>query len=267
MKLADYGIRNGSTVHLFEELLAGKPVIYLFPSIPMSSIQVQLSLTQSLSFSEIYPPTPVMAAVKNANPLGESITWTIDAQPDGTLWDQATEREISYLFWEARTNPKLPASPPASRPGSPVGASFSTFDPANPILLPSHSVLLPFDKVTGYIDDVLLALGLHTEARTSFITYWLPDLSKHKFIALKFLPQGEYEKAAPLDIIPAPDVTTRVFMLFMGVEERQLGLWDEAVAMANKDVAVWRDIVGVDISKVHNKSLFRVLEWGGMEVK
>ncbi|CAE6412651.1 unnamed protein product [Rhizoctonia solani] len=186
---------------------------------------------------------------------------------DGTLWDQGTEREVTYLFWEALTNPKLPLSPFITRPSSPVEAPFCTFDPSSPILLPSHSALLPFDKVTGYIDDVLLALGLHTEARTSFITYWLPNLSKHTFIALRFLPQGEYETAAPLTITPAPELTTRVFMLFMGIEQSQIALWDEAVVMASRDVTVWRDIVGVDISKVHDKSLFRVLEWGGMEVK
>ncbi|CAE6418884.1 unnamed protein product [Rhizoctonia solani] len=199
--------------------------------------------------------------------LGQAISWTVDAKPDGTLLDQATGREVAYLFWEAYTNPKSQLSPPITRPGSPIESLTIAFDPAYPVLVPSQSALLPFDKVTGYIDDVLLGLGLHTEARTSFITYWLPDLSKHTFIALRFLPQDEYEKAAPLNITPAPEVVTRVFMLFGGIEESQIGYWDEAVAMARKDVTVWRVIVGIDISKVQDKSLFRVLEWGGMEVK
>ncbi|CAE6418931.1 unnamed protein product [Rhizoctonia solani] len=211
------------------------------------------------NFSEIYPPTIVTNLAENTKSLGQTITWTVDARPDGTLWDQGTKREVTYLFWEALTNPKLPLSPSITQPSSPVKAPFSTFDPSSPILLPSHSALLPFDKVTGYIDDVLLALGLHTEARTSFITYWLPNLSKHTFIALRFLPQGEYETAAPLTITPAPELTTRVFMLFMGIEQSQIALWDEAVVMASRDVTVWRE--------VHDKSLFRVLEWGGMEVK
>ncbi|CAE6507986.1 unnamed protein product [Rhizoctonia solani] len=177
--------------------------------------------------------------------------------------NEATLFEVSYLFWEARTNPKLPSSPPTTRPSSPVEANF---DPASPLLLPSHSALLPFNKVTGYIDDALLALGLHTEARTSFITYWLPDLSKHAFIALRFLPQHEYENAAPLDVSPAPQVVTRVFMLFRGVDESQVELWNEAAEMAQRDVVVWRDVVGVDIAQVRDKLLFRVVEWGGMEV-
>ncbi|CUA67942.1 Polyubiquitin-C [Rhizoctonia solani] len=261
--LSDYNIQRETTLHLVKRLRGGKPVIYLFPPSSTSDIRVQLSLARSWDFSEIYPPTTITTAAKETKSLGQSVAWTVNAQPDGTLWDQATNREVSYLFWEARTNPKLPSSPPTTRPSSPVEANF---DPASPLLLPSHSALLPFNKVTGYIDDALLALGLHTEARTSFITYWLPDLSKHAFIALRFLPQHEYENAAPLDVSPAPQVVTRVFMLFRGVDESQVELWNEAAEMAQRDVVVWRDVVGVDIAQVRDKLLFRVVEWGGMEV-
>ncbi|CAE6455774.1 unnamed protein product, partial [Rhizoctonia solani] len=246
-------------------LRVDKPVIYLFPPTTTTNIRVELALTQYWTFSAIYPPTTVIAPTKDSKSLGESIIWTVNAQPDGKLWDQLTERELTYLFWEARINPKPLSSPPTARPSSPFEALSHSFDPASPTILPNHSALLPFDKVTGYVDDVLLALGLHTEARTSFITYWLPDMSKHAFIALRFLPQHEYEKAAPLDVSPAPQVVTRVFMLFRGVQESQIEYWTDAVAMAQKEVSVWRDIVGVDVARAQDKSLFRVLEWGGME--
>ncbi|CUA67943.1 Ubiquitin family protein [Rhizoctonia solani] len=265
--LADYNIQKETTLHLVQSLRGGKPVIYLFPPTPTSDIRLWLSLAPSWKFSAIYPSTVIDSSLKDPRSLGQTIAWTVNAQPDGVLWDQATEREIAYLFWEAHTNPKLPSSPPITRPSSPFEAPSHTFDPASPVVLPENSVLLPFDKVTGYIDDTLLALGLHTEARTSFITYWLPDLSKHPFIALRFLPQHEYEKAASLDISPAPQVVTRVFMLFRGVEEAQIEYWTDAVAMAQKDASVWRDIVGVDIARARDNTLFRVLEWGGMEVK
>ncbi|CUA71002.1 hypothetical protein RSOLAG22IIIB_09289 [Rhizoctonia solani] len=261
---------TGGQVSTFADwmnLTVDKPVIYLFPPATKTNIRVELALTQSWTFSAIYPPTAVIAPTKDSKSLGESITWTVNAKPDGTLWDQLTERELTYLFWEARINPKPLSSPPTTRPSSPVETPSHSFDPASPTIIPSHSALLPFAKVTGYIDDVLLALGLHTEARTSFITYWLPDMSKHAFIALRFLPQDEYEKAAPLDISPAPQVVTRVFMLFRGVEEGQIEYWTDAVAMAQKDASVWRDIIGADVARAQDRSLFRVLEWGGMEVK
>ncbi|KAG2362208.1 hypothetical protein BDR07DRAFT_1376716 [Suillus spraguei] len=68
-------------------------------------------------------------------------------------------------------------------------------------------------------------LGLHTEARTSFISYWLSSILKHKYIALRFVPQSVYERAASLTISPQPDVVTRVFMLFRGASEEHLANW------------------------------------------
>lgn len=92
-------------------------------------------------------------------------------------------------------------------------------------------------------------------------------MGKHKHIALRFLPQDEYEAAAPLDVSPVPNVVTRVFMLFRGVEEDQLELWSAARERASGSIDAWRAVVGVDVEKALDPSLFRVLEWGGMEVK
>ncbi|QRV96132.1 ubiquitin family protein [Ceratobasidium sp. AG-Ba] len=257
--LSDYNILKQRTIHVVTRLRGGKPVVYLFPPLPTNSIRVDLALTPAWSFSALYPSAPVRPTAGD----GHSVAWIVDAKPDGTLSDHGTGREVSYLFWEAHTNPALPCSPAVSRPGSPVQEVAATFDPSRPVITPDNSTVLPFEKVTGYIDDVLLSLGLHTEARCSFITYWLPDLQRHKHIALRFLPQSEYEAAAPMRVTPSPDVTTRVFMLFRGVDEPNIGAWGDVV----KDVGEWKNIVGVDVQKVTDTSIFRVLEWGGMEVK
>ncbi|KAG9088532.1 hypothetical protein FS749_002093 [Ceratobasidium sp. UAMH 11750] len=143
---------------------------------------------------------------------------------------------------------------------------MEAFDPVWSRVTRDNSVLLPFDKVTGYIDDALLSLGLHTEARTSFITYWLPKFQRHNHLALRFIPQNEYEAAAPMNVTPAPDVITRVFMLFQGVKESELASWAEAQVNTNTDPSRWRTVVGVDLEKARDVKLFRVLEWGGMEV-
>ena len=60
-------------------------------------------------------------------------------------------------------------TPVASRSSTPI-ANTEIFDPARPSLNLGDSVLLPISKVPGYLDAVLKALALHTEARTSFIT-------------------------------------------------------------------------------------------------
>lgn len=95
--------------------------------------------------------------------------------------------------------------------------------------------------------------------------YWLPSITKHTIIALRFLPQAAYEEAATLRITPQPDVVTRVFMLFRGVSEEDYPLW--ADALPRDQPAMWKEIIGVDLDRQKNETLFRVLEWGGMEVK
>ena len=97
-------------------------------------------------------------------------------------------------------------------------------------------------------------------------SYWLPDILKHTHIALCFLPQEDYELAAKLTVKPAPDIVTRVFMLFRGVKENELIEWTDAIERARQDVEFWRDVVGVKLEAALDDSLFRVLEWGGMEV-
>jgi len=95
--------------------------------------------------------------------------------------------------------------------------------------------------------------------------YWLPTLLKHDHVAFRFLPQASYEQAARLSISPTPDVVTRVFMIFQGIEESELGSWSGAQAKADDDDH-WVDVVGVDVARTTDERLFRVIEWGGMEV-
>lgn len=105
---------------------------------------------------------------------------------------------------------------------------------------------------------------------SSTYRYWLPSFLKHTHVALRFLPQSAYEHAAPLDIVPAPAVVTRVFMLFKGVPEDSLADWPHARSLfasgERGSFERWADVVGVDLGRALDERLFRVLEWGGMEV-
>lgn len=55
-------------------------------------------------------------------------------------------------------------------------------------------------------------------------------------------------------------------MVFKGVEESELEVWPAARKRVNVDVSAWIDIVGVDVGRTVDEGLFRVIEWGGMEV-
>ncbi|KAG8831180.1 hypothetical protein FRC17_003508 [Serendipita sp. 399] len=267
--IAEYGIRENDIITCVVRLRGGKPVIYLF-SPHSREVQVSLSLVPSWSFSALYP----VKAVKESD-QGEAVDWKVVTQPDGTLVDTETGLEVAYLYWEALTIPSYHAktvTPPSSRPSSPHSVStIEVFEPSQPVLDPENSVLFSIGRVPKYLDEVLLALGLHTEARTSFITYWLPDMMKYPNIALRFLPQAAYEPAAPLNVQPSPTTATRVFMLWCGVDTSEAsedGRWAEAILRGKTmEVTKWREIVGTSGNILKDeKDDLRLLEWGGMEV-
>ncbi|KAF6747243.1 hypothetical protein DFP72DRAFT_1149685 [Ephemerocybe angulata] len=233
-----------------------KPVIYLYPPTAMR-ISTTLSLVHGWKFSAIYPVVPARTIE-----TGQELKWVVDAEPSGTLTEVGTGLEVSYLYWKAKTRPKELVSPPLSP--SPVDGAH--FTPNQASMDSKDTVLLAVAKITPYLDGALKALGLHVEARTSFITFWLPSLLKYEYVALRFLPQSLYERAAPLTVEPVPDVVARIFMLFKGVKANELAVWSEARELASEDVGRWTDVVGVDLKKVRDAGLFRVIEWGGMEV-
>ncbi|BGP35939.1 hypothetical protein JCM10296v2_007791 [Rhodotorula toruloides] len=227
----------------------GKPVIYLFPPTPLDSASVTLTLTPEWHFSALYP---VVDPVKGGN--GETTaSWTVSAQPDGSLVDLASGLELKYLFWEAEAYKTTSCAP-----------SHVAFDPSNPSLNASNGCALPFAAFLAHIDKTLAALSLHTAARNDFITYWLSHFTRicdaGQHIGFRFLAQSDYERAARLDVDPKPDVVTRVFLLFKGVDAIEASEWKKP------DEVDWVKEVGIQVDEVQDESLFRVLEWGGMEV-
>ncbi len=263
--LAHYRLGHESTIHIVTKLRGGKPVIYIFPPVPLPSATVSLHLVPQWSFSHVYP----LVRSKVPESGKESVTWSVSADVDGTLLEKTTGLELSYLCWGALSNgDTIPSSPPLS-PGRQLRDDVEHFDPSCPSLEP-HSpttVLLPFIELLPYIDGVLKSLSLHTSARNDFITYWLPTLSKKPYVALRFLPQAVYERAAELEVTPTPDVVTRVFMLFRGVsgEEAESASWQPARDRSTSVAVDWPSVVGVQVDAWDNNR-FRVLEWGAMEV-
>jgi len=189
--IGECDIVNGSIVHLILRLF-GKPVIYLFSPSEIE-VSVKLSLIPEWNISAIYPVVPIKSPTAHSN---EEVTWRVRVHPNGDLTELNTGLDVTYLFWEAQyvlsfcislealmlrldysecsTNPVFPLSPPSS-PGHCLEYSkvqnIERFIPNDATLDDANSVLLVTEKITPYLDSALKALGLHTEARTSFITY------------------------------------------------------------------------------------------------
>ncbi|KIK33074.1 hypothetical protein CY34DRAFT_18617 [Suillus luteus UH-Slu-Lm8-n1] len=250
---SDIGTTSQGTICLFVTPLTKKPIIYLYSPSDID-VSVKLSLIPEWSLSVIYP-------VVTIEDHGQRLEWNVRTHQDGSLTEHNSGLDVSYLFWEAETN--LEAFP-LSLTSKPLPED--TFNPISSSLDDMDSVVIPVGKVAIYLDKSLKALGLHTEARTSFVTYWLPSFLKHEYIALRFIPQAAYERAASLSISPKPDVVTRVSMLFKGIPKEHLANWTNAQMQAERDVGWWVDVVGVDPVRAGDVTLFRVLEWGGTEV-
>jgi len=82
---------------------------------------------------------------------------------------------------------------------------------------------------------------------------------------MRFVEQASYETAAQMRVSPAPDVVTHVFMLFRVVRSDNVGVWTSATvrATAGDGTTFWAKVVGVDAARASDRTLFRVLEWGG----
>ncbi|KAK0471013.1 hypothetical protein IW261DRAFT_1671852 [Armillaria novae-zelandiae] len=273
-KLSGYGISDKATVYLQLQqnepavipgsmpIVGGrrmrKPVIYLFSPRPIH-VTVKVSLVDSWTFNAVYPSVPI----KNTE-FGQSIVWDVDTHDDHSL-TTPTGTRASYLFWEAEPKRGVLSAP--SPPPSPRNTTVVPFDPMYPQVNNENSVVLLSSQAAEYLDRALSALCLHVEARTSFITYWLPEILKHDYVALHFLPQTAYSHAAPLEVSPKPDIVTRVFMLFSPVGRDELVEWEGALTRAFESVDMWKGVVGVDGGGGGmGDEVFRVVEWGGMEV-
>jgi hypothetical protein len=148
---------------------------------------------------------------------------------------------------------------------------------------PGNSVAVPIGRVTIYITEVLRALGApQTEPFARYVpllaaqtfrlhltplgrpSHWLPQMEPHKFIALRFLPQSEYEAAAPLSISPSPKAVVRVLMLFKGLDAQAAVQWDSPTPSLSQGSSIWTTIVGPGTTTIYCP--FYVVELAGMEV-
>ncbi|OHE96883.1 polyubiquitin [Colletotrichum orchidophilum] len=180
--LSYYSITNNSSLSLIPRQRGGKPAIYLMSPTELKDVDVKVDLSHHWTFMTIYP------LVEGA--VGQnSVFWQVSAGPDGTLEDNATGTECSYLFWEADA---------LADPSSDVPEAFC-FNPQNPLAYFIDNYVLPFAVFVPYLDRVLASLTLTPAMRTEMVVYWLPKFQKIRDrglqIAFNFIPQADFEKA------------------------------------------------------------------------
>lgn len=58
----------------------------------------------------------------------------------------------------------------------------------------------------------------------------LTSISRHKFVALRFLSRAGYAKTSTLRITPEPESVVRALLVFCGVQSDEVELWPRAKA-------------------------------------
>ena len=157
-----------------EEPTEEKPVIYLYPE-TTQEIEVKLDYVGELTCT--YP---------------EYIDgWRIVAQPNGTLIDDTTGKEYSYLFWEGKSEVEYDLS---------------------------EGYVISGENTAEFLETKLSELGLNRKETNEFIVYWLPRMQENKYNLISF--QNEiYTNSAKLDIKPSPDSILRVFMVYKALDK------------------------------------------------
>lgn len=153
-----------------------KPVIYLYPT-----AEQKINVCLGFNSNELYTWPQV----------NDKLTWTVTAQPDGMLKDNAGE-EYPYLFWEGKAG------------------SYYWIDR-------SEGFVVQAEETEKFLLDKLKVLGLNSRERTDFITYWAPQLHKNKYNFIRF-ETSAYTTALPLTISPTPESMQRIMMVFEPLE-------------------------------------------------
>lgn len=143
--------------------------------------------------------------------------WSVRAKPNGKLTD-ASGRRYDYLYWEGITDYQ------------------DDFE---------DGFIVKKEDSISFLEDKLDVLGLTHREANDFISYWLPELEKKPYNKIRFLTH-EYAEMVELNVFPKPDVEIRVFMIFEGLDQRE--------------------VLTEQVLKTVERKGFTLVEWGGAEI-
>ena len=152
-----------------------KPVIYLYPE-EKTAVHVTLSRPEQITCN--YPEY--------------NDGWNVVADPDGSLTDVNTGKNLYCLYYETRI-PKF--------------------------LVKNEGFVIKSEDVADFLDEKLEILGLNDRERNEFIIYWLPKLEQNKYNYIRFLTKDEIDAYQKLTVEPSPDTVIRVMMSYKGLDE------------------------------------------------
>jgi hypothetical protein len=152
-----------------------KPIIYLYPE-EIVDVNVRFTNSSDIELEYVYPA------------YGDD-GWSVTAYPDGTLWDEETQREYYSLYWEGITRD--------------IG-----FD---------EGFVVEGKDIIPFLEEKLDLLGLNFKEANEFIIYWLPILEPNPYTLIHFATTSWVE-SIPITVTPEPDTQIRFNMLYKPID-------------------------------------------------
>lgn len=174
-----------------DQLVVDKPVIYLYPE---KEMEVSIKLVHKDNITCSYPKY--------------NSGWNVIANPNGTLKDIQTGRELYSLYYEA-----IPTIKPQ---------------------MTNEGFVVKGEDTIAFLEDKLAILGLNEREAEEFIIYWLPILESNKYNYIRFATTKEIDEMIPIEINPAPQTTIRVMMFFKGLEN-PIEIKEQTIAQQNRN--------------------------------
>lgn len=195
-----------------------------------------------LSFSPLWklgitwPPSEPVAENK--------VKYFMRVHPGGAIEHFESEVTATAIYYEAIPEPGM-------------------VDP-NEFIAPRNGFAMSFRDFIPHLMRVLDSLGMSLQARTNFVNHNMSAFAAHRNIAYRFMSPSKIAAAIDISVTAENCLFTRLFLMFRGVSDDDLGLFAGAGEKEANQVN-WREIIGwSELSK--DTSQFRVLETSVLEV-
>jgi hypothetical protein len=189
---------------------AEKPVIYLYSNQP-TNVSLSIDFKGELTF--MYP------RYDNG--------WQVNVSKKGIL-NTSDQKIYPYLFWEGTTSDLEFVTTPTGMEG----------------------YFIQTDSTISFLENTLTQLGLNQIEMTDFITFWGPQIKKHRYATIQFLVDEVYSnEIAGINVNPAPDSMRRIYLLFEGSE-----------------IELKQNFLTSPDLKPFVRDGFTLVEWGGSEI-
>ncbi|QRV96110.1 polyubiquitin-C [Ceratobasidium sp. AG-Ba] len=197
--------------------------------------------------------------------LTQSTSWIIDVSTENTLSDPSTKLIFPWIYWDGSSSACVMSSVPDKAEEKTMQEDCTTeFYESMQTMTPNNSVAVPVKEIEGYISGVLKSSVM---SRSNILRPLLLhiNLQPCSHVAIRFLPQAEYRKAAAISILECPDANVHhLVLLYKRLDAKAASIWDYIPPFYGDQVATWESIINLPAEV--NRSQVAVVDFTFLEI-